>query len=57
VLGMHGVLARKEAERWLPFADEVQRLARWSRQLSIGGGSSEVLRTQIAERYLGMARS
>ncbi|MEX2158481.1 MAG: acyl-CoA dehydrogenase family protein [Dehalococcoidia bacterium] len=57
VLGIHGVLARKEAERWLPFADEVQRLARWSRQLSIGGGSSEVLRTQIAERYLGMARS
>jgi alkylation response protein AidB-like acyl-CoA dehydrogenase len=57
ILGMYGVLARKESERWLQFADEIQRLSRWSRQLSIGGGSSEVLRTQLAERYLGMARS
>lgn len=57
VLGMYGILARKESERWLNGADEIQRLSRWSRQLSIGGGSSEVLRTQIAQRYLGMARS
>ena len=57
ILGAYGVLARKESERWLTFADELQRLARWTRQLSIGGGSSEVLRTQLAERYLGMARS
>ncbi len=57
ILGMYGVLARKESERWLQFADDIQRLSRWSRQLSIGGGSSEVLRTQLAERYLGMARS
>ncbi len=57
ILGMYGILARKESERWLDFADEIQRLSRWSRQLSIGGGSSEVLRTQLAERMLGMARS
>ncbi len=54
---MYGIMAHKESERWLEFADQIQRLSRWSRQLSIGGGSSEVLRTQLAQRYLGMARS
>ena len=57
IMGPYGILARKESERTLPFADAIQRLSRWSRQLSIGGGSSEVLRTQLAQRYLGMARS
>ena len=57
ILGMYGIMAHKESERWLEFSDNIQRLSRWSRQLSIGGGSSEVLRTQLAQRYLGMAKS
>ena len=56
VMGYYGVLTRDEAERHTSMGDLVSWVARASRQISVGGGSSEMLRTQLAQRYLGLPR-
>jgi alkylation response protein AidB-like acyl-CoA dehydrogenase len=56
ILGPFGLLVGEEAERWQFLGDHLQWMARYTRQISVGGGSSEVLRTQLATRTLGMPR-
>jgi 3-oxocholest-4-en-26-oyl-CoA dehydrogenase alpha subunit len=54
VLGMYGQL--KDGSKWAPLAGRVELFHRWSVVETIYGGTSEILRTLIAQRGLGLPR-
>lgn len=56
LMGYHGIVPGPEADRWHDVGEHMERAARYTRQISIGGGSTEVLRNQIATRVLGLPR-
>ncbi len=58
VLGSYGLLMRPESDKWLPFmiSDQYNWMSRYTRQLTIGGGSVEMMRTQVAQRNLTLPR-
>lgn len=54
VLGLYGQL--KEGSKWAPLAGRIEHFHRWSVVETIYGGTSEIQRSIIAQRGLGLPR-